>query len=153
MQRNWFLATKNLIFYFYISATWCRRPMIVKNLNSVRSNSFNLKNLGFMTSGCKNIENFVCYNTPPQCFFFLGGGCQPKWVYSINLLFMSNKAYGRFSEKCYVLVSNFDRKPTILLKTSLIGFFNTLLWLNQGFVVLPTPLNLFYMAVRIYLYT
>ena len=37
----------------------------------------------------------------------------------------------------------FDRKPVISLKTLKIGFFNTLLWRNQGFGVLPTPLNFF----------
>ena len=31
-------------------------------------------------------------------------------------------------------------------------FINTLLWLNQGFGVLLEPLNIFYIAVRIYLY-
>ena len=46
-------------FYFYISATRFRRPMIIKNLYSVRSNSLNLKNLRFTTSGCKNIKK-IC---------------------------------------------------------------------------------------------
>ena len=39
----------------------------------------------------------------------LGGGCQPKWMYSINLIFMSNKALN--------------------------VMFDMLLWQNQGFGV------------------
>ena len=63
---------------------------------------------------------------------------------------MSNKIFlGEVSKwfKCYILVKNFDQKPAISLKTLKIGFFNTLLWLNQGFGVLLEPLNLSYMAV------
>ena len=56
--------------------------------------------------------------------------------YSINILFMSNKAWPlnnfvlrEVSKlfKCYVLVKNFDRKPAISLKTLKIGFFNRLI--------------------------
>ena len=56
--------------------------------------------------------------------------------------------------KCYVSVKNFDRKPAFSLKMIKIGFFNTLLTtrLNKVMVTCRCPLNLFYMAVRIFLY-
>ena len=104
------------------------------------------------------------WSSPPHHSGVLGG--QPKRVYSISLFhkplkFMSNKScpFKIFLSRevfklsnCYVLVKNVDWKSAIPLKTLKMGFLNTLLWLNQGFGVLPTPLNLFYMAVRIYLY-
>ena len=80
-------------------------------------------------------------------------GCQPKWAYSINLLFMSNRFFLEISTsfKYYVLRKNFDWQPAIALKSLTIRFFNTLLWLHQCLGVLLAPLNLLRMAVRIYL--
>ena len=74
------------------------------------------------------------------------GGGQSKWVYSINMAWPLNNLFLKGVSqmfKCHVLVENFDRNPAMSWKTLKLGFFNTLLWLNQGFGELPTPQNLF----------
>ena len=77
----------------------------------------------------------------------------------LNLLLMSKKAWPlkkiflrEVSKllKCYVLVKKFYRKSATSLKTLQIGFVNAFLWLNQSFGVLPSPLNLSYLAIRIF---
>jgi len=54
--RKKIVLPQNLIFQFYIFATRCHKPLIFQTMNSVKSNSLNLKYRRFAPSGCKDIE-------------------------------------------------------------------------------------------------
>ena len=74
------------------------------------------------------------YRVAKEFFQWGGGGAAKMSLFHKPLgclrIFFAREVSKLF--KSYVLVKNFDRKPAISLKTLIIGFFNTLLGLNQG---------------------